>query len=440
MKKLLILIAVTLITLPCTAQSLVDDHGDDAGHSTHIDKNVWVPGVLQLEGEEDWFAFGAVAGSEYSIVATSLGALSSSILFLYNTDGAAILAQSNEWDGTENRIGWTCENSGIYYVVVKSYGGETGTYYLTVQSLSEFVKHAMQLVYNDQTHHALQVFEGFVTTFPDDPEINLYVAFLRLLDVVETPDARLRSLLEAFGTEIDIFPESKPADLITEVSQSTARLSEVKAYTVDVVLPKIDASLHNLEKVFSAEDVHIVVPANVVAATERIETDWVEIDGADAQMLAGGLLITKSMILAISAFDLGVEPKVISNRFPNWETPIDLEELVIQYPDLLTGQPDIQELFRASLQNWLMGTAQLRSGLQAMSARTAPQVGHLFYLPTSPDPEDPTLNARNAALYLTLLDRVFMGLLAVTGGDLNGDTRVDNWDLYTLRTLFENRR
>ena len=66
-----------------------------------------------------------------------------------------------------------------------------------------------------------------------------------------------------------------------------------------------------------------------------------------------------------------------------------------------------------------------------MAGRTEPQEVHLFYL----DPVD----AKNAASYIILLDRVFEGLLAVTGGDINRDAAVDHWDLHSLQMLFPNR-
>jgi len=65
-----------------------------------------------------------------------------------------------------------------------------------------------------------------------------------------------------------------------------------------------------------------------------------------------------------------------------------------------------------------------------MLGRQSPQQAHLFYS----DPEDIEIATR----YLILLDRVFTGLLAVTGGDLNGDAAVNYWDLHILQTLMPN--
>ncbi|HOE13265.1 MAG TPA: hypothetical protein PLQ35_12975 [bacterium] len=125
-------------------------------------------------------------------------------------------------------------------------------------------------------------------------------------------------------------------------------------------------------------------------------------------------------------------PKVLHDRFPSPDDPINFEGFLVEYPDLLSGQVDIQEIFVSALKSWLAGSSWFRKGLISMGGRTQPQEAHLFYL----DPIDAT----NTANYLVLLDRVFEGLLAVTGGDINGDASVDSWDLHTLGTLFPDRR
>jgi|GEM_PF-3813670 hypothetical protein len=389
----------------------------------------WTYGILIENENEDWYSFKASQGSEYIITAVG-DSLERYELYLYDTDGILILKVDLDRNSISKKIGFICEKSDTYYVVVRSYANSIGTYKIAVLKISDRIKRAMELIYNNRTGEALVEYQTLLNANPDDPELNLHIAILRLIDILESPDERFIKLLDAFGAKIDLFPSTV---IIMDASSSTENISEIQSYVVDTVLPKVDESLKNLEKIQQQNEIRILLPLSIVpGAQERVEIDWIEVDKADVEMLSGFTLILKSMILAVNAFDVGIEPKVIYDQFEDPAYPTDFDSLLIEYPNLLSGKLDVQKLFQASLSNWLLGTDKMRNGLSKMEMRRSIQEVHLFY--TKPG------FAENLARYLVLLDRVFISLLKVTGGDLNGDTSVDYWDLHDLRLLLDNQQ
>ena len=86
--------------------------------------------------------------------------------------------------------------------------GLPGSYFLSVQTASSRFTHALSLVQNNQSRDALNEMQVLLASGPDDPEINLYTAILRLVDIVETPDNRLQEIYRQFGIDFDFFPAS----------------------------------------------------------------------------------------------------------------------------------------------------------------------------------------------------------------------------------------
>ncbi len=388
----------------------------------------WARGVLNENEYEVWYSFDASQGSEYIITAVG-DSLERYQLYLYDTDGIQILQMNLNLSSASKNMGFICEKSGTYFAVVRSYANSIGTYKIAVLKIGDRIKRAMELIHDNRTGEALVEYQDLLNAIPDDPELNLHIAIIRLIDILESPDERFLGLLDAFGARVDLFPST---EIVMDASSSTEKISEIQSYVVETILPKVDDSLKNLDKIQQHDEIHILMPSSIVAdAQERVEIDWVEVDKADVDMLSGFTLILKSMILAANAFNVGIEPKVIYDRFEDPAYPIDFDSLLIEYPNLLSGNPDVQKIFQASLSNWLLGTEKMRNGLHKMEVRKSIQEAHLFY--TKPD------LAENLARYLVLLDRVFISLLKVTGGDLNGDTSVDYWDLHDLRLLLDNR-
>ncbi len=113
--------------------SLVDDHHDDSENATAISAGESIEGVVDYEGDVDYFVFETVGGEVYQID-VSLGTLDDSVLTLYDADGWILADNDDYGDTLASRIVWEVTVSGEYYIEVSGYG--TGSYTLTI-SLSE---------------------------------------------------------------------------------------------------------------------------------------------------------------------------------------------------------------------------------------------------------------------------------------------------------------
>ena len=95
---------------------------DDDGPST---SNVLMAGVVQPHNfdalsDEDWMQLQGAQGAYYLISTSELGPSADTCLYLYDTDGATLLASNDDHNGTlASQIEWTAPASGTYYVVVR---------------------------------------------------------------------------------------------------------------------------------------------------------------------------------------------------------------------------------------------------------------------------------------------------------------------------------
>ena len=433
-----------------------------------IPVNLPVTGFINDAGERDWYAFQAQAGAVY-VIRLRFEFPNNSVVELVSSDGSTVLRAHMGVQEEVNMLGWRSQEDGTSYATVQAdYTSQIISYTIEIREITSEVAEALDLVAAaGQTHQALLRFETLVEMMPDDPEVNLYLAALRLVDIVETRDVRLTQLLNAFGASAVVFPHPTFEHAL-ELPDATEqqRLGEITDYAVDVLLPAIDASLRNMDTVLQAGDIHLAVsdgfftPADAgeggtgesdpnSAQREWFEGNLFDIDTADIQVLSGGLLMAKAAILALSGFDLGVEAKVLDDAMVTVEdlmnppegdegdaqdlarlqiARLHADNLVNNYPDFLSAKDDVQSRMRAALHNWLAGTGHVRRALEGFTHRMGSQSAHVFYLDG--------LEAELGIQYLALLDRVFTGLLMVSGGDVNGDTKVDYWDLHTLRHLW----
>lgn len=83
-------------------------------------------------GDNDWAKFDAVGGTNYVIETRNLGENSDTYLYLYDRDGATILAYDNDVHYLESasRVSWTAPSSGTYYIrvrhlLIQEYGAST---------------------------------------------------------------------------------------------------------------------------------------------------------------------------------------------------------------------------------------------------------------------------------------------------------------------------
>ncbi len=125
-------------TFTVTLDAFPDDHADVLDRATSVSVGGTVPGVIDVEGDIDFFVFQAEQGLHYRID-VALGTLPDSTAALYD-DAASMLAYNRGYDAA-SRIHWQADYTGDHYVDVQGRGRfdpngtytlATGTYTLTV--------------------------------------------------------------------------------------------------------------------------------------------------------------------------------------------------------------------------------------------------------------------------------------------------------------------
>jgi len=417
---------VLLLSIGLNFPGQCDDHGDNALDSTPIPIGDSIPGVIEVEGDNDWFAFAGVKDARY-ILATSSGTLEDTVLYLIDSDGQTEIAYNDDYEGLSSRIDWICPIDGTYYAVVQGYSTGTGSYSLNIsgQFLSERFSRVRELLENNQVHVALTECQDLLKVTPKDAELNFYTAFLRLLDIVESPDQRLSQLLEAFGVSTDLLPDPY-FQIPSPLPESAPSLNEVQFYANQVLIPAIQESLVNLDRVAAASGTSFFV-ANLLDP----DSDWFEVDAGDALIAKGGLLVVLSMIDALSAFNMDIDANTIETAVRYDATADEVKQILDLHPQVGSGNEEISRKLNSALNYWLNASQALRTGIQFKLKEREFQGDDLF----SVDPEE----GKYAISGLILLDRVFEGLAGVCGGDLNADKIVGHEDLYILKMLWHTR-
>lgn len=126
-------------TLTITPMANVDDHGDrlppDADATSAVVGGS-IEGELHNAADVDVFVFEAEEGALYRID-VDLETLADSELTLYDTEGSVLDYNDDNGDSTASRIGWQAPAAGDYYLAVAGWGGETGSYSLTITVVAE---------------------------------------------------------------------------------------------------------------------------------------------------------------------------------------------------------------------------------------------------------------------------------------------------------------
>ena len=118
--------------VPYDYEDVPDDHGNDIDDATVAAVGADVNGVIDYEGDIDYFRFTAEEGQPYQID-VALGSLPDSLLALLNPDGWKLKYNDDHGDSWASRVVWLAPASGDYYLVVESSGfADVGTYTLTV--------------------------------------------------------------------------------------------------------------------------------------------------------------------------------------------------------------------------------------------------------------------------------------------------------------------
>ena len=117
-------------TLTVTVLDIEDDHGNGFGSATAVTVGESVGGVIDYEGDYDYFRFTAAAGQTYRID-VELGTLEDSWVELLDADEWELEYNDDFGDSLASRMVWEATESGDYYVVVGSFQG-TGSYTISV--------------------------------------------------------------------------------------------------------------------------------------------------------------------------------------------------------------------------------------------------------------------------------------------------------------------
>ena len=120
-------------TLTVAYSDIVDDYGDDIDDATTATVGVDVEGVIDYEGDSDYFRFTAEGGQLYQID-VSLGSLPDSYLVLLDSDGWRLESNDDHGDSPASRVFWEAPASGDYYLAVGASGwdAQVGSYTLTI--------------------------------------------------------------------------------------------------------------------------------------------------------------------------------------------------------------------------------------------------------------------------------------------------------------------
>jgi Ig-like domain-containing protein/papain like protease/pre-peptidase len=89
--------------------------GDDQTHN------------YDIPGDQDWIKFSAQTGHTYQLTTSNLGASSDTYLYLYDTDGATLIASNDDFNDTlASQIEWTATQNGVYYAQVIHWNPNVG--------------------------------------------------------------------------------------------------------------------------------------------------------------------------------------------------------------------------------------------------------------------------------------------------------------------------
>jgi|GEM_PF-2438291 len=130
----------------------------EGDNSSATAKPITTNGVAQIHnfnvpGDQDWVSFTAQKGATYVINTSNLGPNADTVLALYGTDGATLLASNDDSNGTlASLINWKAPASGTYYVQVTDWSpfvGGCGTNYdLSIQKSASLTSKQASVTYN----------------------------------------------------------------------------------------------------------------------------------------------------------------------------------------------------------------------------------------------------------------------------------------------------
>jgi hypothetical protein len=120
---------LTIAVSDSAVSDSVDDHADSLAGATEVGTGSAVDGVLDYDGDVDFFVFDAVEDELYELSA-SPGTLADPTLTLYDADGLQLDYNDDYKDSLAPRLYRRAESTGPLYVEVRGYGA--GSYTLTI--------------------------------------------------------------------------------------------------------------------------------------------------------------------------------------------------------------------------------------------------------------------------------------------------------------------
>jgi hypothetical protein len=118
-----------------------DDHCDEPGPcATELLRNRnAISGKTDVPGDLDWFRFSPTTGLTFGVETLQLGPGSDTVMFLYRSDGATLVAMSDDdGEGLGSRIVWDADTQETVYIMVRQFNTEaTGSYRIRLKAYDD---------------------------------------------------------------------------------------------------------------------------------------------------------------------------------------------------------------------------------------------------------------------------------------------------------------
>ena len=177
-------------TLRVVALDVEDDHGDGVDGASEMVLGESVEGMLDYEGDVDYFVFEAVEGKVYE-VEVDLGTLSDSVVAVVDPNGWEVAWNDDRADGgLGSGLAWRAPQSGDFFVEVSGFG--EGSYMLAVvvsdivDDYADGVVGATEVVLGESVEGVLE--------YADDVDVFVFAA---VEDVLYEVDVELGTLSDS---------------------------------------------------------------------------------------------------------------------------------------------------------------------------------------------------------------------------------------------------
>ena len=106
----------------------LDEYGGDINTNGELSLNLPIEGVINTEGDQDWFRISLAAGERLVLEAmgssTNNGTLRDPWLGVYSSSGQLLVSDNNGGRGLDSRLSWAAPTAGTYYVAAGSLGNQ----------------------------------------------------------------------------------------------------------------------------------------------------------------------------------------------------------------------------------------------------------------------------------------------------------------------------